>query len=52
MIADMRQNEQFSQLDVFKLDIELFNPSAEKLGKLFREFHVNGDETGKSAAEI
>lgn len=32
MIAEMRRNEQFSQLDVFKLDIELLNPSAEKLG--------------------
>lgn len=52
MIAEMRRNEQFSQLDVFKLDIELFNPSAEKLGKLFQAFPVNGDETRKSAAEI
>lgn len=52
MIAEMRRNEQFSQLDVFKLGTELFNPSAEKLGKLSGAFHVNVTKQEKSAPKI
>lgn len=47
----MRQNEQFSQLDIFKLDIELFNPSAGKNLEIYPSASCQHDETGKSAVK-